>query len=754
MNDELFVFRSTAGNPEKKRAFIGNGYFGADISSNFGQGFGTCENKAPFPTTYLGGVYTLAYGAYGDKAVPKALFNAMNAYCIIPAAQSLDQEPGYMEDFCQEMDMKKALVTTKGTWHGYAIETMAFASRQRPNLGIVKIHCSSAGQDHHEFLYLVRKDPRTRYETFTFLDEGKLAMFDGSIIEDKKQFDDRGLYRIIQATTMQIIADDGTELPFETTWESKDSEDINFDGEATFTEHISIDTGTSFSIILYFGIYKETDTGGDLLDHARDSIGQAMQYGFEMLFEEHCRAWQDEIWSRVIEVPGDELLQRRIIAAMYAIGCSLKQGINNSAGPNGLNGDGWVGHVFWDADLWVNLGTLMWAPELSRCLTEFRHGLVDGARKNRESYVQEYGISGVTSGIKFAWESTTSGLERAPKGWGAQEHVTCDVIFGQYLYVTATGDEDYLRTIAFPLVQEACEYLAQRVVKGDDGKYHFLEVVPADEFVFPNHCDDDAFTNLYTGICIGIGMAWCDRFGIAYPPEWQDIRDNMFYNFDDDQQLVIEYTGYHGQTIKQADVDLLTFPLEYPLPDDVKRNNMLYYFDKLPKEHIMMSSSIFSTIACELGIGDKAWEYFSDLFAHFHEDLFFIASESPANECWPFITGLGGFLANLVYGFGGIRLRDDGLLICPFLPANIPEIVFNAIKFRGITMCFRVFDQGTKFSLHANADCSMMLHFRQGKEFSCLTGELGEARVAPARKESCYEVFLPENKEMIFELNE
>lgn len=750
MSDEFFKFQSTIGDVAKKRAFLGNGYFGVDVSNNFGQGFGVCEIRDLFPVIYLGGVYTLSYS---DKTVPKAMFHAMNAHNIIPATQSFEKENDQMEEFIQEIDMKTAQVTTKGKWHEYSVETTIFASRQRPNIGVVKMHCSDAGQDHHEFIHAVRKDPRTRYETLTFLDEGNLAIFDGSVIEDKKQFNNGGLFRIIQVTAIQVIADDGTIIPFKTTWVSNDADDIDFDGEAKFIKHILFETETPFSIVLYFGTYKETDSNDNLLDYVRASIKQAMQDGFDILYDEHCHAWQYEIWSRIIDVPGNESLQRRIIAAMYAIGCSLKQGINNSAGPNGLNGDDWVGHVFWDADLWVNLGTLLWAPELSRCITEFRHGLIDGARKNRENYVQEYEINGVIEGIKFAWESTTSGLERAPKGWAAQEHITCDVIFGQYLYITATGDEEYLRNVAFPIVHEACKYLAQRVEKGDDGKYHFLHVIPADEFVFPHQCDDDAFTNLYTGICMGIGIVLCDKLDVSYPPEWREIRDNMFYNFDEDQQLVIEFTGYHGQTIKQADVDLLTFPLEYPFPDEVKRNNMLYYFDKLPKNHIMMSSSIFSIIACELSMSEKAWEYFSDLFAHFHKDQFFIASESPDNYCWPFITGLGGFLANLVYGFGGIRLRDDGLLICPFLPANIPEISFNKIMFQGNAMRFRVFDQGLKFSLIAiDSDSSFMLHFRPGKEFRCMMDAAGEMQVDASRQEPCYEVFLPTNKEIIFEL--
>ena len=241
---------------------------------------------------------------------------------------------------------------------------------------------------------------------------------------------------------------------------------------------------------------------------------------------------------------------------------------------------------------------------------------------------------------------------------GSSRHVTCNVIYGQYLYYIATHDDEYLKTIAFPIAFEACTYLGQRVKKESDDKYHFRGVIPADEFPFPNQVDDNAFTNLYVAQCMEIVIGWARQLGQEYPSHWDEIPSNMFYNFDEGNQRIIEFTGYHGQDIKQADTDLLTFPLEYPLPEEVKRNNILYYFTKLPQNHIMMGAAIFASIACELGMHEKVWDYFSDQFAHFHKENFYIASESPINHCWPFLTGLGGFLSSLYYGFGGIRLRE------------------------------------------------------------------------------------------------
>ena len=49
-----------------------------------------------------------------------------------------------------------------------------------------------------------------------------------------------------------------------------------------------------------------------------------------------------------------------------------------------------------------------------------------------------------------------------------------------------------------------------------------------------------------------------------------------------------------------------------------------------------------------------------------------------------FLTAIGRFLQNFLYGFGGIRLREDGLKVKPFLPDEIPSITFKRIYFGGM----------------------------------------------------------------------
>jgi hypothetical protein len=49
-----------------------------------------------------------------------------------------------------------------------------------------------------------------------------------------------------------------------------------------------------------------------------------------------------------------------------------------------------------------------------------------------------------------------------------------------------------------------------------------------------------------------------------------------------------------------------------------------------------------------------------------------------------FLTGAGGFIANLVFGYGGVEYTQEGLLLSPSLPPNgVTDIVVRGLSFAG-----------------------------------------------------------------------
>ncbi len=47
-----------------------------------------------------------------------------------------------------------------------------------------------------------------------------------------------------------------------------------------------------------------------------------------------------------------------------------------------------------------------------------------------------------------------------------------------------------------------------------------------------------------------------------------------------------------------------------------------------------------------------------------------------------FITGAGGFLQSILFGWGGIRILDDELFVNPILPPSTDAMIMRGIHYR------------------------------------------------------------------------
>ena len=58
---------------------------------------------------------------------------------------------------------------------------------------------------------------------------------------------------------------------------------------------------------------------------------------------------------------------------------------------------------------------------------------------------------------------------------------------------------------------------------------------------------------------------------------------------------------------------------------------------------------------------------------------------SPTNDAVNFVTGAGGFLQQVIYGWTGLRLGERGLepTFPPVLPSTVKRLVLRKIQVRG-----------------------------------------------------------------------
>jgi hypothetical protein len=64
---------------------------------------------------------------------------------------------------------------------------------------------------------------------------------------------------------------------------------------------------------------------------------------------------------------------------------------------------------------------------------------------------------------------------------------------------------------------------------------------------------------------------------------------------------------------------------------------------------------------------------------------FLMLSETPTNDAVNFVTGAGGFLQQVIYGWTGYRLGDSGLepAFRAVLPSTVRRLVLRNISVRG-----------------------------------------------------------------------
>ena len=132
--------------------------------------------------------------------------------------------------------------------------------------------------------------------------------------------------------------------------------------------------------------------------------------------------------------------------------------------------------------------------------------------------------------------------------------------------------------------------------------------------------------------------------------------------YDSASEYYRTYEGAPDSTLG-AVTPLLSYPLGVPMSERAKRAQLRQAVRRLLAEGpgAMMGSTLLSVDAAELG--DRA--LLDSLLPHSYQGHlrgpFLMLSETPTNDAVNFVTGAGGFLQQVIYGYTGLRLGDGGL---------------------------------------------------------------------------------------------
>lgn len=393
---------------------------------------------------------------------------------------------------------------------------------------------------------------------------------------------------------------------------------------------------------------------------------------YDDLRRAHQAAWE-RLWETGIEVEGDPGVQQFARAGLFYLWSTMVEGDEWSIAPMGLSGNFYNGHVFWDAELWMYPSLLLTQPAMAKSCVAYRKRTIGPAQRRAAANGRK--------GAQYPWEAAYTGEEMTPT-WAEtrdfQLHITADVAIGQWWYYLVTQDLEWLRSDGYPVIHACAEYWQSRVeYRQEADRYEISDVVCADEYAA--HVNNDAFTNAAVQQALRIAVRAAELLGEPAPHAWREIADRMYIPYDQESGIHLEYDGFDGRVTKQADVELLAFPLEYTTDRAQVARNLDAYARVIDPHGPAMSFSIYSIVSAQLGRPDDAYTYLQRSYAPNTRPPFFAFSETPVNDEYFFCTGVGGALQSLLFGFTGLRLREGYLRIDPILPAH-----WTALRLRGL----------------------------------------------------------------------
>ena len=438
--------------------------------------------------------------------------------------------------------------------------------------------------------------------------------------------------------------------------------------------------------------------------------------GFATCRERNRVAWQAKWADSDVTVDGDPDATRAVRFNIYHLLIAANESDPRvNIGANGLSGERYRGHAFWDTEVFMLPFFIYTQPETARALLLYRYHTLDGAKRNARD--------GGFRGARYAWESADTGVETTPKWtwdganriWMGEEeiHVTAAVAYGLIGYVAATGDHALMTDYGAEILFETSRFWADRLEAMPDGRHALSRVVGPDEF--HEHIDNSAYTNylvrwhlrqaarVYADLAIshpGELASLSERIGLQLDEveEWlkkaEQMRlpargdDGVIEQFDgyfgleslpvahDDNDMPMYPPGYHHynlagtKLVKQADVVMLTYVLPDEFPDDVKRANYNYY-EPLTLHKSSLSTAIHSIMGIEVGDPRRAVQYF-------RRAAFVDLVDNQGNtQEGIHIASAGGTWQMVVCGFGGFRVRNGQMTFKPWLPPD-----WNAVNFR------------------------------------------------------------------------
>ena len=440
----------------------------------------------------------------------------------------------------------------------------------------------------------------------------------------------------------------------------------------------------------------------DLPQLAEMAVYKALGNG-DTVFQEHKAEWAT-LWNSGIEVGGsDDALELALVVntSLYYILSSVRDDWPFGLSPGSLSSDAYDGHEFWDTEMWMMPTLTLLHPSITKSLLNYRVVREEGAR----SKASEHGYDG----FQYPWESAFTGVEscRMVVGMADREiHISADIAIGVFQYWNITGDDSFMRSSLLPMVSGINKYFMSRMTYDDKSDSNWIiDVIPPDEYVL--HCNNSAFTNGAVQRSLYLEADARERLNEdpQYALTLRSVAEKIRIPFDSTKEIHLEHDSYTGDLIKQADVVLLGYPVQMPMPVSVRRNDLVYYAQRVDSNGPAMSHSMHAVAWLELGDEGSAEPEFRNSYAlNVRGDFKVWAEESKTQlgGAVNFITGAGGFLQALWAGYGRLRIEHGTVSARPLLPPDAKIMKLRRTSILGVGIDVSVSREGVTVKLSSS----------------------------------------------------
>ncbi len=504
-------------------------------------------------------------------------------------------------------------------------------------------------------------------------------------------------------------------------------ETTTFDDFVSKSFTIATQRNQTITLIKYVANVTSRDHAVAELSHiAVQHANQAQATGFPTLMQEQISAWATKWRESDIVIDGDIAAQQAIRFAIFQLNQTYTGGDERlNIGPKGFTGEKYGGSTYWDTEAYCLPFYLSTSNQkIARNLLMYRYHHLDKARDNARKL-------GFTKGALYPM--VTMNGEECHNEWEItfeEIHRNGAIAYAIYNYVNYTGDTSYIGEYGLEVLAEISRFWAQRVTFSQaKQKYVMLGVTGPNEY--ENNVNNNWYTNRMATWTMEYTLQAMDQVQRENPArltqirtqlsladeeldQWKEIVQNMYYPVDEARQIFLQQDGFLDKEIipvtdlpqedlplnqhwswdrilrscyiKQADVLQGLFFLGDQYDLETKRHNFDFY-EPITVHESSLSPCVHSILACELGYNETAYKMYLRT-ARLDLDNY---NKDTEDGCH--ITSMAGTWMSVVYGFGGLRVRDGQLVLNPSVPKEWASLSFT-VMYRGARLFVQMKGQG------------------------------------------------------------